>query len=103
MIKSQVVMRLSCEGKDVTLTSGEANAQGRVVYRSSAPDASLASFTGELALQQIATVDSISSKPLVAWDMLALNGIRADVSPTDIARVADLADLALQRREPHVS
>ncbi|MGH7232950.1 MAG: DUF748 domain-containing protein [Nitrospiraceae bacterium] len=73
------------EQANVQLTGGNANLQGHVIYGAPEAGAPMLRFTGAFSLNQVAAVDTISSKSVVAWDTFALNGIHADVSPTAIA------------------
>ena len=70
------------EQATVELTSGAANLQGHAVYGAQETGAPMLRFTGTFSLDQVAALDTVSSKNVVAWDTLALKGIRADVSPT---------------------
>ena len=72
------------EQANVELTNGAANLQGHAVYGAQESGAPMLRFTGAFSLDQVDAIDTISSKSVVAWDSLALNGIHADVSPTAV-------------------
>lgn len=70
---------------NIIVTSGAVAAKGRMIYASTGPEGSRASYEGDVTVRDFGSLDRPTSQELVRWKTLTLSGVNAASAPAKIA------------------
>jgi len=68
----------------VTIESGNASLEGKLVYRAERRDAPMLEYRGGLGVEDLATKERTLGSELVGWKSLRVDGVDLDVEPTAV-------------------